>query len=265
MEQALPSGPDAGFYGRDETLLALDRAFDTEKVVLLHAWAGAGKTSTALEFARWYAMTGAAAVVLFTAFTHHLPPARLLEQVGGRFGAALASAGIEWAALDEDRRRDVTLQVLAQVPVLWVWDNVEPVAGFPAGTPSAWSTAEQDELADFLRDIARSTQCKVIMTSRRDEQQWLGDLPRRVSLPPLPMLERLELARAVASRQPAGKSWFMEVKDWRPLLEFSQGNPLTATILVRQHCMITAPRGHRFRSSWRSCGTGRRGLPTTQL
>ena len=50
--------PDVGFYGRDETLLALDRAFDTQPVVLLHAYAGSGKTMTAAEFARWYAQTG---------------------------------------------------------------------------------------------------------------------------------------------------------------------------------------------------------------
>jgi hypothetical protein len=139
LDRAVRSEPDVGFYGRDETLLALDRAFDTEKVVLLHAWAGAGKTSTALEFARWYALTGAADVVLFTSFTHYLPMARLLEEVGDRFGPVLANAGVQWAALGEGQRRDVALQVLAQVPVLWVWDNVEPVAGFPPGSASAWS------------------------------------------------------------------------------------------------------------------------------
>ncbi len=50
--------PDTGFIGRDETLLLLDRAFDSHPVVLLHAYAGQGKTATAVEFARWYAMTG---------------------------------------------------------------------------------------------------------------------------------------------------------------------------------------------------------------
>ena len=50
--------PDVGFYGRDETLLALDRAFDKHQVVLLHAYAGSGKTMTAAEFARWYSQTG---------------------------------------------------------------------------------------------------------------------------------------------------------------------------------------------------------------
>ncbi len=50
--------PEVGFYGRDETLLALDRAFDKHQVVLLHAYAGSGKTMTAAEFARWYQQTG---------------------------------------------------------------------------------------------------------------------------------------------------------------------------------------------------------------
>ena len=49
LDPGMPAGPDAGFYGRDETLLALDRASDTHQVVLLHAWAGGGKTTTAAE------------------------------------------------------------------------------------------------------------------------------------------------------------------------------------------------------------------------
>ena len=61
---------------------------------------------------------------------------------------------MQWATLDDGQRREVALQVLAQVPVLWIWDNIEPVAGFPAGTHSAWTPAEQDELAGFLRDLA---------------------------------------------------------------------------------------------------------------
>ena len=50
--------PDTDFVGRDETLLLLDRAFDEHAVVLLHAYAGQGKSATAVEFARWYARTG---------------------------------------------------------------------------------------------------------------------------------------------------------------------------------------------------------------
>jgi tetratricopeptide (TPR) repeat protein len=239
LEAGLPTGPDAEFIGRDETLLALDRAFDRHQVVVLHAWAGAGKTSTALEFARWYMLTGGTGVALFTSFEHHLILARLLDQIGDRFGPALERSGVHWAVLSDRQRREVALQVLAQVPVLWIWDNVEAVAGFPADTPSAWTKAQQDELASFLRDLSARTISKALLTSRRDERAWLGDLPARVMLPPMPMLERLELVRAIAARQADGDRVFLQVEDWRPLLEFTQGNPLTVIILTRQ-----AIRGH---------------------
>ena len=101
-----------------------------------------------------------------------------------------------WAALDEGERRDRALQILAQAPVLWVWDNVEPVAGFPVGTLSAWTMAEQDELAGFLRELASWTRCKVLLTSRRDERSWLGSLPRPVTVPAMPKLQE-ELAGAI--------------------------------------------------------------------
>jgi putative transposase len=71
----LPRRPDTGFYGRHETLLALDRAFDRQQVALVHGYAGAGKTTVAAEFARWYEATGGlddpelgAGRVIFTSF-----------------------------------------------------------------------------------------------------------------------------------------------------------------------------------------------------
>ncbi len=96
----LPPSPDAGFFGRDETLLALDRAFDNQSIVLLHAYAGSGKTPTAAEFARWYKLTGGlAGPVLFTSFELHLPLPRMLDQFGRVFGDVLEQAGVHWLAL----------------------------------------------------------------------------------------------------------------------------------------------------------------------
>ena len=226
----LPPPPDVGFYGRDETLLALDRAFDRDRIVLLHAYAGSGKTTTAAEFARWYQKTGGVdGPVLFTSFEQYRPLPRVLDVVGQVFSPYLERGGVHWLALDDAARRHVALQILEQMPVLWVWDNVEPVAGFPAGTPSAWSAEEQQELVDFLRAL-QGTKAKVLLTSRRDERAWLGDLPTRIRVPAMPMLERLQLARAIARRQ--GKR-LAEV-DWNPLLRFSEGNPLALTVLVGQ-------------------------------
>ena len=237
----LPRPPDAGFFGRDETLLAVDRAFDTQPVVLLHAFAGAGKSAAAAEFARWYAATGGLdhpehpewgpGAVLWSSFEHHLSADRVLGAAGDHFASLLEANGIAWAAVtDPGQRRDLILQVLAQVPVLWIWDNVEPVTGFPADTPSDWAPAEQDDLVNLLRDLAQHTRCKVLATSRRDEHPWLGNLPARVQLPPMPMRESLQLAAALAARH----GHTMATADWRPLLRYAAGNPLTVTVLVGQ-------------------------------
>jgi tetratricopeptide (TPR) repeat protein len=233
----VPRPPDAGFFGRDETLLALDRAFDDQPVVLLYAFAGAGKSSTAAEFARWYQATGGLddpnfpGTVLWSSFEHHLTADRAIGMAGDHFAELLEANRIPWAALtDPAQRRDIVLQVLAQLPVLWIWDNVEPVAGFPAGTPSMWTSAEQHELVDLLRDLIQHTQCKVLLTSRRDERAWLGGLPAQIGLPAMPMRESGQLAAALAARH--GGS--LAGADWRPLLRYAAGNPLTITVVVGQ-------------------------------
>ncbi len=231
VDTALPAPPDAGFFGRDETLLALDRAFDRDSIVLLHAYAGSGKTSTAAEFARWYAATGGVAgPVLFTSFERHLPLARVLDRIGQVFGPTLERRGINWLAYDDERRRQVALEVLDEVPVLWIWDNVEPIGGFPTGTPSAWSLEEQRDLASFLR-AAKQTKAKFLLTSRRNERRWLDVLRTRVYVPPMPRTEALQLARALAEKHGRRLS---AVEDWRPLLDFARGNPMTLTVLVSQ-------------------------------
>jgi tetratricopeptide (TPR) repeat protein len=236
--EGLPPAPDTGFYGRDETLLALDRALDRNQIVLLHAFAGSGKTTTAAEFARWYQLTGGLdepglgpGPVVFSSFELHWPLSAVLNDLWDTVSGRLPpdDAG-RWMGLSVAERRRVVLDLLGKLPVLWIWDNVEPIRGFPAGTESAWSAAEVAELTGFLRDL-RVTRAKVVLTSRRPEDELLGELPTRIPLPPMAMPDRLQLARAVAER--SGHR-LTDVADWRPLLRFTDGNPLTVTVLVRE-------------------------------
>ncbi len=230
--EGLPPRPDAGFFGRDETLLALDRAFDTQPIVLLHAYAGSGKTAAAAEFARWYRDTGGveAGRVLFTSFEQHTPLVRVLDQLGQVFGPELEQTGVHWLAKNEAERREIAIEVLKRKPVLWIWDNVEPVHGFPKGSESKWKPEEQLELANFLR-AARETKAKFLLTSRREERDWLAELPARIPLPPMRFEESVELTRKLAEKR--GRR-LTDVEDWRPLLKFTQGNPLAITVIVGQ-------------------------------
>lgn len=230
-DSGLPHAPGVGFIGRDETILKLDRTFDSQYIVLLHAYAGSGKTSTAAEFVRWYRGTGGlSGPVLLTSFEQHKALPRVLDELEGVFETVLAKSGIQWLTLDDTQRREVALQVLRQIPVLWIWDNLEPIAGFPAGTPSAWSVAEQKDLLDFLH-AARGTKAKLVLTSRRDERGWLHDLPARIELPQMPFYECVQMTEELAKK--LGRR-LDDVEDWRPLLRFTQGNPLTLTVLVGQ-------------------------------
>jgi tetratricopeptide (TPR) repeat protein len=229
LDPKLPAQPEVGFFGRDETLYALDRAFDRQKIVLLHAFAGSGKTTTAAEFARWYALTGGVqGPVLFTSLERHLPLVRVLDKIGEIFDQALEGTGVHWGAANDAQRRQIALDLLRQIPVLWIWDSVEPITGFPAGTPSEWSAVEQQDLRDFLL-AARDTKAKFLLTSRRDEQAWLGEMPLRVQVPRMPMQERLQLAGAIAEHR---RKRLADLPDLTPLLRFTEGNPLTILVTV---------------------------------
>ena len=224
--------PSAGpLFGRDETVLAIDRTFRNRSVVLLEAEAGMGKTATAGQFAEWYTLTeGFNGPVLFTSFANHKTLAAVLDQLAVVFQEALKKADYSRITLPPEERLEVALHVLNQISVLWVWDNVEQVAGFPQGQSSSWTVEEQEELANFLR-LARESQAKFLLLSRPVKSHWLGDLHATVELPPLPIRERLQLARSLAERDGYTLG---DVDDWKPILEFSQGNPLAIQGLAQQ-------------------------------
>jgi len=229
--------PQEGFVGRDEILLALDRAFDNHRVVLLHAYAGQGKSATAVEFARWYSFTGGLGdqpLVFLASFESHTDLDDLLNQIGQPFAPLLESRGIHWSAInDTDQRRQLVLQLLRHFPMLWIWDNVEPVAGFPAGTESQWTAPEQEELRDFLHLIKedQASKVKILLTSRRDEKQWLGNIPHRIRMKPMRNSDAAKLALKLGEEKGLKAE---EIANWQPLLEYCAGNPLTLRVLVGQ-------------------------------
>jgi hypothetical protein len=231
LDTDLPPRPDTGFFGRDETLLSLDRTFDNQSIVLLNGDAGSGKTATAAEFARWYAQTGGVVGwVLFTSFAQHLPLTRVLDKLGQAFADTLEELEVQWQNLRNTQQRDVALQLLKQVPVIWIWDNLETVAGLTNTRESLWSPEEQLELVNFLR-AARDTKAKFLLASRNDEREWLGELPARLTMLPMPMQERVLLARAIAQKQGQRLN---PIQNWQRLLELTRGNPATLIEWVGQ-------------------------------
>ena len=122
--------------------------------------------------------------VLWTSFERPIPLPRLLDPVADVFAGVLEANDIHWSALSEPEQRNVALQLLGQARLLWVWDNVEGVAGFPPGAASAWTADEQGELRAFLGPLVRATKARVLLTSRRPEHELARGLASRVELAP---------------------------------------------------------------------------------
>jgi tetratricopeptide (TPR) repeat protein len=232
VDPELPFPLVTGTHGRDDVLLALDRAFDEHSVVLLHGQAGGGKTTAVADFARWSLRTdGTPRPILWTSFGNRLTLAGIVDRIGQVLVGFPDVPEVNWLALSNEERLLTVLDLLQQHPVLWVWDNVESVAGLPTNASTACSPEEQRDFAAFLRS-ARDSKARFLLISRRGEEAWLGDdLLYRVALPPLTMESRWQIARGLATARGARPP---EIIAWRPLLEFSQGNPLTLRVLVLQ-------------------------------
>ncbi|HEX8072010.1 MAG TPA: tetratricopeptide repeat protein [Pyrinomonadaceae bacterium] len=235
----LPEPPAFGFVGRDGVTLELERAFRAETVVLLEGMAGVGKTEMTAGFARWWAETGALdGPSFFFRFEHYLPLAQVCDRVGQVFGAAIKKQlQVEWQLLTPEQRRQVALSVLRQVRCLFIWDNFEPVAGFPTGTPSAWKPEEQQELRAFLGDL-RGGETRVLITSRRNEP-WLGPIYRRVQIGGLKLIEAQELALRVLRRAGLNPTQIRRLPAYNKLLKYLRGNPLAIQAILPELARMT--------------------------
>jgi hypothetical protein len=232
---ALLPPPAWGFVDRPEILFTLDRAFDVHGTVLLHACAGAGKTSLTRELALWYGQSGALrsadgepGVILWSSFETYnaMAPLDAFEQA---FQERLKREAA-WATAGRAAKKAIVLAVLDEVPAFWVWDNVELVGGFPPGSEPLWSADDRRFLAELLVDLSR-TRCKVLLVGRQTEEEWLADIPCRIGLPPMPMEERGELTIRITGRQGRALS---ELASFEPLLKLSQGNPLILSLLLTE-------------------------------
>jgi hypothetical protein len=220
---AFPEEGAYGFIGRDYDILRLERAFRQNNIVLLQGMAGVGKTELACGFARWLEETqGGTGKMFFMSFEHGATLSNVVNQVGREVW------GDKFSQYPAQQQQQAVLKYLKTQPSLLIWDNFEPVAGFPAGNEPLLNASERDSLQRFLKDL-RGGKSWVLITSRREES-WLDCGYRLLELRGLREQDVEELAAKIL--QSAGVDRAKLSSEYLELLKLLGGHPLSLRVVL---------------------------------
>lgn len=212
-----------GFIGRDYDILRLERAFRQNNIVLLQGMAGVGKTELACGFARWLEETqGRTGKIFFMSFEHGATLSNVVNQVGREVW------GDKFSQYRAEQQQQAVLKYLKTQPSLLIWDNFEPVAGFPAGNEPLLNGSERDNLQRFLKDL-RGGKSWVLITSRREES-WLDCGYRLVDLRGLREQDVEELAAKILQSAEVDRTKLSP--EYLELLKLLGGHPLSLRVVL---------------------------------
>lgn len=218
----LPEEGSYGFVGRDYDILRLERAFRQSKIVLLQGMGGVGKTELACGFARWLDETQGRSQIFFLSFEHGAGLSHVINQVGRTVWQD------KFSQYSFEQQQAAVLKYLKTKPCLLIWDNFEPVAGFPTGNEPLLLDDERDELKRFLKNL-RDGASWILITSRREER-WLDCGYTLVHLQGLSRLDAEEFAAQIL--QKVGVDRAKLLPEYLDLLKLLGGHPLSLRVVL---------------------------------
>src|SRR5438093_5397072 len=117
---AFPRPPLYNFHGGARELYALERAFRTDRAILLHAMGGMGKTALACEAGDWLTRTGFFPDgACFLSFEQPVTAERIARVLGSYL------EGHSFEALSQAEQLAHACQLFQEQDVLMVWVNFE--------------------------------------------------------------------------------------------------------------------------------------------
>lgn len=230
FEQANATCParQFGFIGRDYDMLRIERALrnDEDPWVLLSGIGGVGKTELARGFARWYAETGGCPGGVFA--TEFEKKADFAQVIG-----SIAGFGTEFSRLDEKEQTQRLIEHLRKNACLLIWDNFEPVAGYPEGATPRATDEEQKKLAGFLQAL-RGGKSRVLITTRKTSEKWLGIAYHLISIEGLNKWDAEQLAKKVLQTVGRSPKEFKNDPDYSRLIALLNGHARLIEVVLPQ-------------------------------
>lgn len=215
----LPEPPPHHFQGRSRELLALERLLHREPWAVVRGTGGQGKTTLAVELARWLVRTGRFARAAFISLEHHRDAHAVLDTLGrqlvGRYTVA------QYRDLDEACQP--IERALAEHPSIVVLDNCESVLPERATTDTA---PDPDDACTAIFALCRrllgaDSRTRLVFTTREPLPAPFDDSGRRCELGALDRTDAIELVGEV-----------MKQNGWTPPRDDAGDTPQEVTELV---------------------------------
>jgi len=224
VEEVCPEGR-FGFIGRDYDILRIERALvdDNKPWLLITGMGGAGKTSLAYGFARWYAETGGCQHVFTASFKEK-----------GDFGQVIGSLighGTDFSRLSEEVQWQALISFFQDNPCLLVWDNFETVAGYPTEADALAIEEEQQKLSRFLKAL-KGGRSRVIITTRKYNEDWLDIATTPIELGGLNHRDSAQLAKAVLTSTGKSPDEFKNDPEYSELITLLNGHPRSFEVVL---------------------------------
>ena len=162
-DDELPPPPPHGFVGRAWDLTVLERRLRTERWLTVVGDGGQGKTSLAIEAARWLRDVGHVGRAAFVSVEQHGEARGVLDRLGRQLDPGFSVAAAEGSGDRTerlDRARAAVRGELARTPTLLLVDNLESVLPTGEADPAA------AELLSVLASLGEVSGTRLLLTSR---------------------------------------------------------------------------------------------------
>ncbi|MEM9723134.1 MAG: CHAT domain-containing protein, partial [Bacteroidota bacterium] len=194
---ALPDTPEHSFVGRSRELLRLERIVDQESYVVIRGQGGAGKTTVAIELARWWVRSYRVQRAAFVSLETHTEARQVLDQLGQQLlpSYSVAEYGEDLQAAFQPIER-----ALKDFATLIVLDNLESILPDAQGKTLAGSEDAWDQVKVLCTQLHESSpQTKLIFTSREPLPAPFDKGRNDLLLGPLGPKDAVDLLRKVMS------------------------------------------------------------------
>jgi tetratricopeptide (TPR) repeat protein len=204
----LPASPDHSFVGRSRELLSLERLLSEQSVAVIQGEGGEGKTTLAVELARWLVLTARMDQAVFVSVERNPDIRTMIDSMGqqlvNNYSVAEYGQDIWGAALQPVDRK------LKEIRTVIVFDNMESILPNMQGLMTVDPQIIQDvvQLSQHVLNIGST---RIIFTSREplpppfDKQSQICHLGRLSTSDAIQLVkEAMKQAQLMPKEMPDG-------------------------------------------------------------